>query len=248
MTLSGGDQDLEFQRRKPRTLLAAGTYRLAGVLRQIIGRERMLRFTADEAWILRRIAFELAGEVYGEPFHQHAMALSEDVLMRWLPAGGSVLDLGCGTGRWSRASAPHAGRVVGIDTNRDLIERARALTTGDRVSYVVGDITMPLHEQVGGERFDVALLIHVLEHIGDVDGLLTALHDVTATILVEVPDAESDPVNTARRWMGAAFYSDEDHVREYTRAMLEDHLARNSWRIQHREHRGGAIVAVATSA
>lgn len=242
------DRDFEFRRDKPRIPLAAVTYRLARILRRIVGRDRLLRFAADEAWILRRIAFELAGEVYGESFQQHAMALSDDALGRWLPTGGSVLDLGCGTGRWSRASAPHAKRVVGIDFNRGLIERARALTTSDRVSFVVGDITKPLLEQVGGERFDVALLIHVLEHIEDVGDLLTVLHDITATLLVEVPDAESDPVNTARRWMGAPFYSDEDHVREYTGAMLEDHLARNRWRIQHREQRGGAIVAVATSA
>lgn len=45
---------------------------------------------------------------------------------------GRVLDFGCGHGNQVRAMACHAAEVVGLDTNRDALADAEALTEGHR--------------------------------------------------------------------------------------------------------------------
>lgn len=244
MTLPDEDRDLEFPRRKRQRLVIAATYRLAYLAMRVFGTEHLLRFAADEAWILRRVGFELASELYGESFQCASLALSEDSLERWLPANANVLDLGCGAGRWSRAAATRARSVVGIDRDVALIARARSVTRDDRVTFLVGDVTRSLPEQVA-KRFDIALLVHLLEHLDDVDPFLRMLHELTPRLIVEVPDVTADPLNVARRKIGSPFYSDDDHVREYSPAMLVEHLGRNGWRIRESLQRGGAIAAFA---
>ena len=48
-----------------------------------------------------------------------------------LPAGGAVLELGCGTGTIARDLAPHVGRIDAVDCSHAMIERARTLRGGD---------------------------------------------------------------------------------------------------------------------
>ena len=51
----------------------------------------------------------------------------------------SVLDLGCGTGRFSEALATHFdAEVVGIDPSRKMLEQARAKLRDKRVRYELG--------------------------------------------------------------------------------------------------------------
>jgi ubiquinone/menaquinone biosynthesis C-methylase UbiE len=51
----------------------------------------------------------------------------------------TILDLGCGTGRFSEGLAAHFdAAVVGIDPSRKMLERARAKLRGGRVGYALG--------------------------------------------------------------------------------------------------------------
>jgi hypothetical protein len=112
------------------------------------------------------------------------------------------------------------------------------------IQYVVGDVTIDLSDS----RFDVAMLVHVIEHIDDVDHLLTAIHKIAPILIIEVPDFEADPLNTARHTLGCPFYSDGDHLREYSLPMLRQQLERNGWSIQYQERRHASILAVANHA
>ena len=235
------EADLALPRAKPRSVFIALAYRFMRLGKLALGRTRLLRLCLNAGWLSRQFAYELSGEVFGPPFHCSAMALSEDVLRRWIPHGGSVIDVGCGTGRWCRVAARHAGRVVGIDHNADSIAAARRLSESGNVEYMIGDIT----EELAGRRFDLALLVHVLEHVDEVDPLLAAIRRIASMVIVEVPDFEADPLNSVRRKLGCRYYSYGDHVREYTLEMLRDQLERNGWEIRHHVHRGGAILAVA---
>jgi hypothetical protein len=57
--------------------------------------------------------------------------------------------------------------------------------------------------------FDVGLLIHIIEHIDDPDFLLSSLQKLVNTLIVEVPDFESDSLNLVRLKLGSPYYSDE---------------------------------------
>lgn len=180
-------------------------------------------------------------ETFGESFQQSALALSEDVLEQWIPKGGSVIDIGCGTGRWCRAAARHARHVVGIDYDAANIEIARATSERSGIEYIVGDVTRDLTDR----RFETGLLIHVIEHIDEPDRLLRSLHKLVDTLIVEVPDFDSDCLNLVRLEVGCPFYSDGDHVREYTLPILERQLERSGWKPCYSKHHGGAILVVA---
>lgn len=237
------EADLAMPRAKPRSLLISVAYRLMKLGRLALGRRRLLRLCLNAGWLSRQFAYELSGEVFGPSFHCSAMALSEDALQQVIPQGGSVIDIGCGTGRWCRIAARHAGKVVGIDRNAESIMAARRLSQADNIEYVVGDIT----EGLTSRKFDVALLIHVLEHVDKVDPLLAAVCRIASTLVVEVPDFEADPLNSVRRNLGCRYYSDGDHVREYTVTMLREQLERNGWKIRYHGYHGGAILAIAQS-
>jgi len=235
------EKQLLMPREKPRSAVISVGYRLRYLSSILFGRKRMMRFFLTASWLFWRFAFELTGETYGGDFHCHAKGLSEDILKRWIPAGGSLIDIGCNTGVWCRKAAQYAGTVVGIDFREDHIKQAREQTVEKNVEFVVGDATKDLP----GRRFDVALLTHVLEHIDDPDSFLRSLQKIASRVIIEVPDFENDPLNWVRWKNDLRFYSDADHVREYTEDILLEQLERNGWRVlEHRKH-GGALLAVA---
>jgi 2-polyprenyl-3-methyl-5-hydroxy-6-metoxy-1,4-benzoquinol methylase len=235
------EAELTMPRRKPRSLVVSLSYRLVLAGKYLFGRKRLMRWCLNASWLLRRFAFELGSEVFGSSFQTDARALSKDVLRKWVTPDATVLDIGCGPGRLSRLAAGYAGRVVGIDQSPADIETARQMSDGLNIEYVVGDVTVDLSDS----RFDVAMLVHVIEHIDDVDHLLTAIRKIASLLIIEVPDFEADPLNMARHALGCPYYSDGDHLREYSLPMLEQQLERNGWNIQYQERRHGAILAVA---
>lgn len=232
---------LSMPRRKKRSFLISLGYRASRVGDAIFGKHRMLRFFLDGSWLLWRFAFERSGEIYGGEFHNRAKALSEEFLRRWISENDAVVDVGCGVGRWCQVSAKYAGSVVGIDYSESLINLARSNTTATNVEYIVGDVTKDL----AGREFDLALFIHVVEHIDSSDEILNRLRQVAKKLIVEVPDFECDPLNLIRLEMNRPFYSDGDHVREYTQSILNSQLERNGWIILENRKNGGAVLAVA---
>ena len=238
------EADLTMPRSKPRSLIISLCYPLILVGKHLFGRKRLMRWCLNASWLLRRFAFELGSEVFGSSFQSDARALSREVLGKWVTPNATVIDIGCGPGRLSRLVARYAGRVVGIDQSTADIETARRMSDGQNIEYVIGDITVDLSDS----QFDVAMLVHVIEHIDDVDHLLTAIRKIAPLLIIEVPDFDADPLNMARHALGCPYYSDGDHLREYSLPILKQQLERNGWNIQYQERRHGAILAVANHA
>jgi ubiquinone/menaquinone biosynthesis C-methylase UbiE len=91
-------------------------------------------------------------------------------LRGWLPAApADVLDLGCGTGSLSLLAAEQGHRVTGVDLSANMLERARAKPAGYDAEFLAGDAAQP---PVGGRRFDVVLVRHVLWALPDPAGAL----------------------------------------------------------------------------
>jgi SAM-dependent methyltransferase len=235
------EQSLSMPREKKRSVLISLGYRFGRFGDAIFGKRRMLRLFLKGSWLFWRFAFERSGQIYDDDFHNQSKALSEEYLQRWIAPNDTVIDIGCGLGRWCEIAAKYAGSVVGIDYSDELIAEARHRASAPNVEYIKGDLTRDLD----GRRFDLALMTHVIEHIDDPDTILRELRAVTRRLIVEVPDLESDPLNFVRLAEGCPFYSDGDHVREYTQAILNAQLERNGWTVLENRKSGGAVLAVA---
>ncbi len=94
-------------------------------------------------------------------------------------AGRKVLDMGCGSGRYTIALArAGAASVVGVDLGSRSVESARALA--DRVGltnvqFVVGDV---LKLEFEDQAFDFVFCNGVLHHTTDMEGAIRELHRV----------------------------------------------------------------------
>ena len=78
--------------------------------------------------------------------------------------GKSVLDIGCGEGRFSRVLAGLGAEVTGLDLTKPLVERARSLAVGGD-SYVVGDAETL--DGIADESFNLAVSYIVLVDLLD---------------------------------------------------------------------------------
>jgi SAM-dependent methyltransferase len=76
-------------------------------------------------------------------------------------APGTALDIGCGTGHFSRWLAHQGLRVIGVEISSAMLERRSRM---DGVSYVLGDaLALPFADR----SFDLAVLVTTLEFVDD---------------------------------------------------------------------------------
>jgi ubiquinone/menaquinone biosynthesis C-methylase UbiE len=105
-------------------------------------------------------------------WHQRRTALSSAAFLQdYLKPGMTLLDCGCGTGSISLSLAEIVapGMVVGIDLDRERIERARTQALAPNLRFDVGDVySLPFEEG----SFDVVFANSVLEHLAEPNGAL----------------------------------------------------------------------------
>ncbi|MFJ9177792.1 class I SAM-dependent methyltransferase [Streptomyces sp. NPDC102360] len=82
-----------------------------------------------------------------------------DVVAGAVPAGATVLELGCGVGRVTHALVERGFRVTGVDESPEMLERVRGART---VRGAIEGLDL-------GETFDVVLLGSILIHTGDAE-------------------------------------------------------------------------------
>ncbi len=84
-----------------------------------------------------------------------------------------VLDIGCGAGLVCEPLALRGAQVTGVDAAEKNIAAARAHAAGSGIAidYRAGDPERALAVE---ERFDVVLLLEVVEHVDDVAGFVAA--------------------------------------------------------------------------
>ena len=113
-----------------------------------------------------------------------------------------VLDLGCGTGLSSALFLDNGHAVVGVDVSEQMIEQAREKGSYERLECCSVQEAV---SRLAGERFDVVVLIGVMEFIADPSAFLRSLvpllgaTDGGATYLgIAVP--ETQPAELERRF------------------------------------------------
>jgi 2-polyprenyl-3-methyl-5-hydroxy-6-metoxy-1,4-benzoquinol methylase len=146
---------------------------------------------------------------------------------------GSVLDLGCGSGRLGQELRARGQRVVGVDT-RDTPEAKERLDV-----FVVGDLEHGIPAAVAEHApFDTIVAADVLEHVRDPGRILAEARDLLAdggVLLASVPNvAHWYPrlrVASGRFDYDARGILDRDHVRFFTRRSFARLVARSGWRV-----------------
>jgi ubiquinone/menaquinone biosynthesis C-methylase UbiE len=89
------------------------------------------------------------------------------------PAGGNgrLLDVGCGTGHWSRFFVQLGYEVTGIDVASEMVEVARARQLSSCRFYIADAMDLPFPSR----SFDVVCAMAVLEFVADVPQVCTEM-------------------------------------------------------------------------
>ncbi len=96
----------------------------------------------------------------------HDLLQKADVLSLLFPPQDheSLLDVGCGTGHWSKFFAALGYRVVGVDISQKMIEAADSQDTSDCIFQVSDACCLPFEER----SFDIVTAMATLEFVSDV--------------------------------------------------------------------------------
>jgi SAM-dependent methyltransferase len=134
-------------------------------------------------------------------------------------AGGALLDVGCGEGRFLWALDPARWRRTGVELSAETVARMAGRVPDLRL--VAGDLDSPALEAGG---FDVVTFWHVLEHLPDTPAVLARARDLLrpgGRLVVSLPNFASLQARLFRRhWYGF------DDVPRHLHHFSPDSLAR----------------------
>ena len=141
-----------------------------------------------------------------------------------LPSGGRVMDYGCGTGVLFEEAASRASTVYGVDL---VLDAARLWTERRGFSNVVLLRPDEVAERVAPRSLDVVVAAEVLEHVEDLDAVLTMFRDTLrpdGVLLVSLP-TENRVYGFGRRLAGFS-----GHYHHANAATLDGRIRQASFR------------------
>jgi SAM-dependent methyltransferase len=150
--------------------------------------EHIIAQAPESPWIHPPIMFTLPAEIPDSPSHQRAREA--------MPAGGSVLDIGCGGGIAAFAIAPPAGTVIGVDHQAEMLKMFAnsADEKGFEHTEVLGDWP-DVSPQT--PKADVVTCHHVAYNVAEIEPFLAALNThATMRVVIELP--QQHPLSTMR--------------------------------------------------
>jgi SAM-dependent methyltransferase len=116
-----------------------------------------------------------------------------------LGPGKRLIDLGCGTGRWTIPLAAQSGcEALGLDRSAGMLEKARAKDAERRVTWVQGDVE---HLDVEPGSFDCAFMClmmhHLTDHLATFRGVYRALRPGGVFLIRQgtLEDTAQDPMH-----------------------------------------------------
>ncbi|MGZ8601399.1 MAG: class I SAM-dependent methyltransferase [Actinomycetota bacterium] len=112
-----------------------------------------------EQLYLRQGPYALEDSTFAEGWRRETGALERFV--QGLDATGSVLELACGNGLWTRFLAPRAVQLVAVDASPRMLQRNREWVDDDRVRYERADLFAWQHD----EQFDLVFAGFFLSHV-----------------------------------------------------------------------------------
>ncbi len=135
-------------------------------------------------------------------------------------AGGSILDLGCGFGAYSGALMGNGLKCVGCDINFDYLKTA----SKQGLPVVNVDSVLPFRDRA----FDSVLMLEVLEHVPNMERILTeAFRIARKNVVITVPNTQDIETMTSNDVTYAHMLS-SDHLHFFDPSSLENLLRRYS--------------------
>jgi ubiquinone/menaquinone biosynthesis C-methylase UbiE len=114
----------------------------------------------------------------GRPLSGEITGVWLDAVLRLAkaPRGATLLDIGCGTGRFALPLAAKLGfKVTGADLFKEMLEKAQEKDTGHIVTWEVQDAQSLTYTD---NTFDVVFMSHLLHHCDDPDKVLRECYRV----------------------------------------------------------------------
>lgn len=182
----------------------------------------------DEIW-------ELVPEDPGPP-PAHLRAF-----VRGLPQVARALDLGCGDGRLTREL--RAGALTAGDVSRVALDRAAWRLPDARLVQLELDAPLPFEDSA----FELALCAETIEHVRDLQLLLSELRRVLAPgglLAVTTPaHGRATGLDVLVRGFERRFPPLSPHLRFLTRRSLRDLLGELGFEVESIRRRGGTLLA-----
>ncbi|MBJ6117627.1 class I SAM-dependent methyltransferase [Pontibacter sp. BT310] len=147
-----------------------------------------------------------------------------ELINRYAPAKGSILDYGCGTGVFLTACKKDGWKVQGVEPN----DKARELAAESAGTTIATDLG-----EVANEKFNVITLWHVLEHIHTLNETISQLIShltEDGVLIVAVPNADShDAKQYKENW---AAYDVPRHLYHFTQPTMKRFLKRHKMQLE----------------
>jgi ubiquinone/menaquinone biosynthesis C-methylase UbiE len=116
--------------------------------------------------------FDQYGRTYDQIKAKYYYSLVKKEYSSIIPAGKTILDIGCGTGEMLNALKPSKG--VGIDISPSMIEEAKAKYK--EYSFIVAE-GEKFNQNIGG-KYDFIVMVDLIEHLVSVDETLAQVYGV----------------------------------------------------------------------
>ena len=218
-------------------------YRASDLLYSLLPRASVMRFYCYLTYTLRVITWRLACRFYGQDVIKYEGGVDEFVLSN-ISSGDRVLDVGCGDGVLTSMIADKAAYVAALDMNRRRIDGIdKSAEAFQRIRFIAADVSCVELDEV----FDVAVMIHTIEHLERSREALGRLAKAARKIVIETPDQTSDWLYMLSRDLGIEDPGDETHVRSYDAGSLKGELEGSGWTDISLYKDYGVIRAVARS-
>lgn len=225
--------------RKKNGFMLLFIYRLIRVIAIVFGNRRVLKVLLRAHWVIKRSGWALSTFERDLEFVSKTQSVDRVLLSRVLKPGDKVLDLACGFGRLSIIALELGCEIYGVDVDQAAIQTLReSHPEGTWIHGNILDFEPPV-------KPDWIILSNILEHLDEDLAFLVKIKEMTRSIVVEVPDFESDPLNYSANTYGVRWYSDADHVREYNLPSLQILMFKAGWTITESISRGHSIGVIA---
>lgn len=119
--------------------------------------------------------------------------------------GRRILDVGCGSGRYSIELARAGAEVVGVDFSEEMLkmarQRAKEAGVEDKVKFVSGDFIDWARNQ--DEVFDASFAMGVLDYIEDAPAFIRTMAKVSKEVIASFPSPTPVrmPLRKLRYWV-----------------------------------------------
>ena len=136
--------------------------------------------------------------------------------------------------------AKKSKKVIGIDHDKEAIERAKNVYKMDNLDFICEDVFDYINNTK--QKFNILILSHILEHIVNPEELINKAKIYFDKIYIELPDFDKTYLNHYRQKEGAKLiYADLDHIWEFDRLEMEDLIKKCDLTIIESEYRFGMM-------